>query len=1106
MKKRLIFALLILLLPSFVYATTYYVDATNGDDTNSGTSESTPWKTIARVNADTRRFNPSDQILFKRGETWREQLIVTSYGNSSLTFGAYGTGPRPKIMGSEQITGWANQGGNIWRASCTSEPGSGHGNGPVWFVNANGDGKTHWGTKDTSPTAEYEWYWDSNYLYVYSPTDPDTRYDAIEAAMRDNGVKLDLAEHAHVKDLEICYTARPGLYGGGCDNVVVDGCHIHHNGIGGLGDNIFWMGEGWTIKNNILHDGPAHNIQHFTSNANGDIIENNICYDAGHVNIDVKHVGPSGSMANQVIRYNLVYMTSDWADSPFGSAVNAGIGVLADMGYYADNTQIYGNILVDYWTWGIYLERGVDGATIYNNVIYGRHPSSANISGCHGAIMLTGWNGRPPRNVSIKNNIIAGDLLPSDSGIVIWYDNGLSMIDECDNNLFYITTGHFIRNNAGAGSQTYYDAGDWEAWKTLSGFDENSKWNQDPKFVNPSSFDFHLEPTSPCIDAGTDVGLIQDFEGNPVPQGSAPDIGAFESEESAVTGTYYVDATAGNDAWSGTSVSTPWKTISKVNSETFEPGDQILFKRGETWRETLNVPSSGAPGNPIVFGAYGTGAKPKIIGSEQITGWSVYSGNQWRASSVSKPGWPGEENGPVWFIGQDGIIHWGKEETVLANVDAEYDWYWDSSGYLITYSPTDPDSRYLSVEAATRRNSISRGSSSYIAIQDIELAYTYGACLRIDIGSLHHWTIDGNTVHHCGEIVGGGGSHAWAAHGIYCEAPNSIIKNNLVYECGNHGIYVLGAGNPNYNVIVEHNEVYNCYHTGIDIMGLGGAIVQNITVRYNKVYTTSAYNSPTVTMEAIYFSSDGWNNGKMMNSKAYYNIVYNLINRGIEVGQNCHNIEVYNNVAYGTNPIADAGMSTGFWVEGAGSITNITLKNNIAMDTRDACFFIGTTAHLKEVDNNFWYQSDNSIPYVILNSPWNKWYYDDQAAYQSATGLDIHGLWDVNPIFVNPSNNDFHLQSISPAIDAGANIGLTKDFEGNPVPQGVGYDIGAYEFQGVVACNLGDLNCDGVVDISDLTIVATNFGLTSGFDIRADTDNNNVIDIFDIVFVASRFT
>ncbi|KYK25977.1 hypothetical protein AYK26_01715 [Euryarchaeota archaeon SM23-78] len=51
-----------------------------------------------------------------------------------------------------------------------------------------------------------------------------------------------------------------------------------------------------------------------------------------------------------------------------------------------------------------------------------------------------------------------------------------------------------------------------------------------------------------------------------------------------------------------------------------------------------------------------------------------------------------------------------------------------------------------------------------------------------------------------------------------------------------------------------------------------------------------------------------------------------------------------------------------------------------------------------------------------------------------------------------------------------------------------------------------DLTLDGEVDIFDLIIVASNFGRTSGFDLRADADNNGEVDILDIVFIASRFT
>src|ERR1700722_11311890 len=89
--------------------------------------------------------------------------------------------------------------------------------------------------------------------------------------------------------------------------------------------------------------------------------------------------------------------------------------------------------------------------------------------------------------------------------------------------------------------------------------------------------------------------------------------------------TYYVDNVGGNDSNNGTSSFTPWATIAKVNSSTFNPGDSILFNDGDTWREQLNVPSSGASGTPITFSSYGSGAQPIITGTNLLptsTAWS----------------------------------------------------------------------------------------------------------------------------------------------------------------------------------------------------------------------------------------------------------------------------------------------------------------------------------------------------------------------------------------------------------------------------------------------------------------------------------------------------
>lgn len=89
----------------------------------------------------------------------------------------------------------------------------------------------------------------------------------------------------------------------------------------------------------------------------------------------------------------------------------------------------------------------------------------------------------------------------------------------------------------------------------------------------------------------------------------------------AVPVTYYVSA-AGSDAAAGTSTGTAWQTTARVNTGftngEFNPGDQILFRRGDSFsvnsssRQIVLRNCTGTEAYPITIGAYGTGARPYL--------------------------------------------------------------------------------------------------------------------------------------------------------------------------------------------------------------------------------------------------------------------------------------------------------------------------------------------------------------------------------------------------------------------------------------------------------------------------------------------------------------
>ncbi len=74
--------------------------------------------------------------------------------------------------------------------------------------------------------------------------------------------------------------------------------------------------------------------------------------------------------------------------------------------------------------------------------------------------------------------------------------------------------------------------------------------------------------------------------------------------------TFYVSNT-GDDHSDGLSANHPWRSLDKVESSTFQPGDRILFDANSVWNGQLILDGAkngqGATGNPITIGSYNQG-------------------------------------------------------------------------------------------------------------------------------------------------------------------------------------------------------------------------------------------------------------------------------------------------------------------------------------------------------------------------------------------------------------------------------------------------------------------------------------------------------------------
>lgn len=380
---------------------------------------------------------------------------------------------------------------------------------------------------------------------------------------------------------------------------------------------------------------------------------------------------------------------------------------------------------------------------------------------------------------------------------------------------------------------------------------------------------------------------------------------------------YYVDATLGDNVQDGQSEATAWKTVAKVNATALQPGDTVLFKRGETWREKLVVPSSGTLGAPITFGAYRTGAKPRLDGLTDASAlpytWALAAS----LSDASKKVWylTNSASGFMWYFaaieegglaqrmrykggdfaaGQSLLDH----EYARINTTPDYgQWTFyvrsdagspGSDGrtvYLARDFSTMIDSNgqnHIVIDGLSVRGGVAAHGTSAILLRNSEFVTVRNSEVyfsKIAIGTLapvptgepqyyaRHSTIERNSVHDNLED----GIYFWG------RSSYNVIRDNDVYdnwtlaggggdEAGDRVGIGFMASSPSVPAsdmtgnVIERNRVHgNGTYGKVRDSAVVAYATSGTEVRYNQIYDNR--------QGAFYFA---WSD----NSRFYYNLVY----------------------------------------------------------------------------------------------------------------------------------------------------------------------------------------------------------------------------------------
>ncbi|MBR5308303.1 MAG: S-layer homology domain-containing protein [Clostridia bacterium] len=353
-----------------VTGTKYYVSA-DGDDKNDGLTPETAWKTTTRVSGAA--LNPGDGVFFRRGDVFRtDSVILTKKG---VTYSAYGEGRKPEIYASAKnysgIGFWkATDKANVYVSETTFDADIGlivFNEGEQWTIKKTltVDGF------DGELKSDLEMYYSfqDKHIYLYSESDPNTRWTSTEIA---EGRKIIAGDGNDVVIDNLClkYCGAHAIGYGITSNLTVQYCEI--GWIGGMIQN---------INNSTTRYGNGVEVY---KNCDGYVVEKCYiyqCYDAGVTHqwfgndpnpVIMKGVRYTDNLI-ELCTYNIEYCNENPKERGLMSDVEISGNYLLDAGYgWGAQRPIRSDSCIQGWR----VINNSEKYYIYDNVIMTLHPKA----------------------------------------------------------------------------------------------------------------------------------------------------------------------------------------------------------------------------------------------------------------------------------------------------------------------------------------------------------------------------------------------------------------------------------------------------------------------------------------------------------------------------------------------------------------------------------------------------------------------------------------------------------------------------------------------------------------------------------------------------------